>query len=474
MDSNGWSLPEAKIDGVNYDEHTTGRSSSDSVGLKVGPLDLMHSVTERLWETQYRTGEGQKTELGGSQSVHNVFSPDESEQSVTDPKANQGAAWILSAEETLGEESRQRIARTGSHFMAAPDAVKQQWVEGTYHDAAKNQLVVAFTEDQLAAMRDRVATMQPSDADQFVSDLAAIRKKAEDLKTDKRYALYGPATILPPWVQQLDDLEAAAKEARTKRIAAGDNTAWARGGMFGDTKVTAAQLTNEFDSLTKEERKLIVVGAAIKGQQGAYGMGWNALRLALRVTDQAERDDLLRDVFMVVARRDDDANAPQELLAFLEDAAAKAGVGRDELNTIVGNTQVATLDTGPTEQLKKWREQLRLKGMDAADTWAAGKIAEVSFVPEDLQLGMQSQPRDTYSAIAENEGNLAQYRADRISDLFEGLAAGGGPAGLEKALKTAIDGDPLLPYRLKFILAKDPARLAIVNDLLRSTKLRLP
>ena len=67
MDSNGWSLPEAKIDGVNYDEHTTGRSSSDSVGLKVGPLDLMHSVTERLWETQYRTGEGFHQFVGDAQ-----------------------------------------------------------------------------------------------------------------------------------------------------------------------------------------------------------------------------------------------------------------------------------------------------------------------------------------------------------------------------------------------------------------------
>lgn len=475
MDSNGWSLPEATIPGVTYDEHTTGRSSSDSVGLKVGPLDLMHTVSERLWATQYRTGEGAKTELGGSQSVSNVFSPDESEQSVTDPKGNQGAAWVLSAEETLGEESRQRVARTGKGFMAAPEKVQKAWVEGTYRDAAKNQLVVAFTEEQLGAMRDRIATMRPSDAEDFADDLVSMRTLADRFKTIQSFNISGSGGVILPWMKQLDELEAAARSARLRQMATGDSSAAARGGMFGNTKVTAKQLSEEFDTLTREERKLIVVSAALSGVQGAYGMGFNALRLVLRVTDRAERDDLLREVFMVVARRDDDANAPQELLAYLEGAAGRQGVTRDELNTIVGNTQVATLDTGPTENLKAWRKELRLKGVEAADAWAAKKISEVSFVPGDRWVGLgQSMAEDTYTALGQNEGDLDIHRADRIADLFEGLAAAGGPAGLEKALTKAMSGDPILLYRLKAMLAKDPPRLALVQDLLKSTKVHLP
>lgn len=103
---------------------------------------------------------------------------------------------------------------------------------------------------------------------------------------------------------------------------------------------------------------------------------------------------------------------------------------------------------------------------NAADKWASEKISEVSA--REMRFG------EGFEAMAQNEGNIEQYRADRITDLFEGLAAAGGPAGLEKALTNAMQGDPILLIRLKMLLIKDPARLAIVEDLLKSTKVRLP
>ena len=478
MDSNGWSLPEATIPGVNYDEHMTGRSNSESVGLKLGPLDLMHSVTERMWQRDYRTGTGAKTELGASQSVHNIIDPDESESSITAPKGNSGAAWLLSEEGTLGSESRQRLARTGPQFMAGPKEMQDSWVGGDYHDAVKNQVAMAFTEDQMAEMRDKVAVMKPEDAQGFLDDLTMIRKiSGLDEMRESGAALSvfaGPvmSMALRPWVKQLNDLEEAANDARRKRISEGEAAGLQHGGLFGNTTLTAKQLSEEFESLSKEERRLIVVGGAIAGAEKGYGKGWNALKLALRVKDTAERNELLREIFAAVARRDDDANAPMELLAYLEDQATKEGVPREQLNAIVSGTQVGTMDPGPQVAAKQWREELRLKGMEAADKWAAQKLSEAARLRDHNDFG--GMQNDSWGAMAENEGNVAQNRADHITDLLEGVAGTGGPAGLQKAIDVALATDPTVLLRMKVVLAGDPVRLAIVRDLLKSTDHRLP
>jgi hypothetical protein len=275
-----------------------------------------------------------------------------------------------------------------------------------------------------------------------------------------------------PWVKQLNDLEEAANEARRKRIGEGDAAGLQHGGLFGNTTLTAKQLSEEFESLSKEERRLIVVGGAIAGAEKGYGKGWNALKLALRVTDTAERNELLREIFAAVARRDDDANAPMELLAYLEDQATKEGVPREQLNAIVSGTQVGTMDPGPQAAAKQWREELRLKGMEAADKWAAEKLGETARLRDRNDfVGIQN---DSWAAMAENEGNVAQYRADHITDLLEGLAGTGGPAGLQKAIDRALATDPTVLLRMKVVLAGDPVRLAIARDLLKSTHHRLP
>ncbi len=469
MDSNGWSLPEATVPGVTYDEHATGRSSSESIGLKLGPLDLMHSVTERMWERDYRSGADTKTELGASESEHNIIAPDETESSITAPKSNEGAAWILAEEGTLGEESRQRIGRTGTQFMAGPKEVQQSWLSGDYHDAEKNTLAIAFTEDQLAAMRDRVAVLKPSDGDAFVADLALVREQAE---TMRRSSGLGMSIPLPKWVDQLDELEAAARAARARQQAGGDPSGLARGGMFANTVLSPQDVTEHFDALTKEERRLIVVSGAMAGANNGYGKGWNPLKLVLRVKDLGERNELLREVFAVVARRDDDANAPMELLAFLEQSADSEGIKRDELNTIVSNTQVATMDTGPLDNAKKWREELRLKGVEAANKWGGERLCEVLELPDDGN--MVSAQFEWQKALGENEANVVQYRADRVTDLLEGLATTAGPAGLDKAIDEALARDPLLLFRMKQILQDDPARLALAQDYLKSGRHHLP
>ena len=423
-----------------------------------------------MWQRDYRSGADTKTELGASESEHNIIAPDESESSITAPKSNEGAAWILSEEGTLGEESRQRLGRTGSQFMAGPKEVQQAWLSGDYHDAVKNTVAIAFTEDQLGAMRDRVAVLKPSDGDAFVADLALVREQAEAMR--RPAGGFGMAFPLPQWVSQLDELEAAARAARGRRVTSGDPSGLARGGMFADTVLSPKDVTEHFDSLTKEERKLIIVSGAMAGASQGYGKGWNPLKLVLRVKDLGERNELLREVFAVVARRDDDANAPMELLAFLEQSADSEGIKRDELNTIVSNTQVATMDSGPLDNAKSWREELRLKGVEAANKWGGEKLCQVLELPDDRDLF--SGQLEWQKAMAENQGNVVQYHADRVTDLLEGLAATAGPAGLDKAIDEALARDPLLLFRMKQILQDDPVRLALAQDYLKSGRHHLP
>ena len=76
--------------------------------------------------------------------------------------------------------------------------------------------------------------------------------------------------------------------------------------------------------------------------------------------------------------------------------------------------------------------------------------------------------------MAENQGNVVQYRADRVTDLLEGLAATAGPAGLDKAIDEALARDPLLLFRMKQILQDDPVRLALAQDYLKSGRHHLP
>ncbi len=461
MESNGWTLPQAQIPGVSYDEHMTAGTSTTAVGLKLGPLKLMHEVSERLWQRDYRDGADVKHELGGTQSVSNVFSPNESESSVTMAKGSQ-AAWMLSESGTLGQESRDRLSRTGSQFMQGPQEVRDAWKAGTYDDAQTNSVAIAFTEPQLEAMKERLAVLHPEDAESMLGRIEELRSEAEEVGGSLAH-MGMPAA---PWIRQLGELRAAAYVARLRQAEQGDDAALDR----LEHGVSATDLTTGFVKLTPEERRALVVSTAIAGNQDGYGQGWNALRLALRAPNRAERDALLRDVFLAVARRDDDANAPMELLAFLEQAAASEGVSREELNEVVGNTEVKTNDSGPLEHATSYRTRQLKGGVKKADEWAAAKLVEVVGRTDAVFGGMASP----YEFADQGHSSTSAFRGDQVTDLLEGLRGVAGSGGLTRAIDAALAKDPHLLVHIAATLESDPARLAVARELLAEAKRPLP
>lgn len=434
--------PELLRDGgpATYAHVGSGGHRGDASTLAVGGFPVLHGGSDESWYERLRRGAaGPEVEAGYSRSEDWWLDPDETTSITVNPEeapraGSEHARITLSSLQSTNAGHRRLLDEVGAAGM--DPVMRRAWAEGQVHDGDRARIALALTDAQLDTIRTRLGPA--------AEDFGGLRGDAR--------ASAGPLG----WVGHTFELPRGADP---------------------DGVIDRVRSAEDFDALPLAEKRFFLDAAARGAQyrgewKHATGRGeanpWRTLPLALRSEDPAERDALVRLLFeSVEASSLNSTCAITQLVAFVEQDGAVAGLPPDERRALLSHLSVAVDDGRVNRRTERLEKKLQVSRGDAVGDVANGLLADRhrALTPDDRRYDWERRG-GLLTKEHQRPEDVEANRGDALVDWLLAAERAGGPSLVAEAVAEAETRDPDLVAELLSDARHEPWRREVAVHVL--------